>query len=80
MGIDPNVLMLPGVKIAFGIANANDTNILNISEAIDLLDFEVLYTRTDWRDTNIYARLKKVEKMEILVPNFVPLEMIKVVF
>lgn len=66
--------------MAFGIANSNDVEIIPLPEAIDQLDFEVLYTRTNWFDPEIQDRLRKVEKYEILVPDCVPRKLIKVIF
>jgi hypothetical protein len=37
-----------------------------------MIDFEVLYTRTDWSDPAIYARRQAAERCEILVPDTVP--------
>ena len=67
--IAPEVLSVPGVQIAFGVANANDTTILPLVDALDHLDLEVIYTRTNWSDPDIQSRLRAAEKMEILVPH-----------
>ena len=67
--ISPDVLKVPGVQIAFGVANANDTEIFPLAEALDRLDHEVIYTRTNWSDPDIQTRLRAAEKMEILVPD-----------
>ena len=72
LGINPAVLALPGVKIALGVANANDVTILPVAEAIAHLDTEVLYSRTDWKDATVQARLRLAEKFEVLVPRSVP--------
>ena len=80
LGISTEVLRLPGVRVAFGVANANDTLIVDLPEAIAHIDLEVVYSRTDWRDPLVHARLKDAEKMELLVPDIVPIQMIPVVF
>lgn len=72
LAIRPEVLLIPGTKIALGVANANDVAILPASEAIDRLDIEVVYSRTDWKDPAIYSRLRAAEKFEVLIPNAVP--------
>lgn len=74
--IKPQVLSIPGVKVALGIANANDAEILPLDEAIDRLDLEVLYSRTTWADPAINARLRAAEKFEVLIPNAVPRDLI----
>jgi len=72
LGISTDVLRIPGVKVAFGVANANNTEIIDLPDAIERMDIEVLYSRTDWHDPKVQARLQSAEKMELLVPNIVP--------
>lgn len=74
--ISPDVLNIEGTKIAFGIANSNTVDILNISEAVARLDYEVIYTRTDWSNPAVNQRLMAAEKFEILIPNSVPRNLI----
>ncbi len=76
LGISPDVLKFPGVRMALGLANAHDTQILPIEQAIPLVDTQLLYT---WvQDApNFFTRMSALEKIEILVPNCVPREMIK---
>ena len=74
--ISPDVLFVPGVQIAFGVANANNTEILPLADALDQLDIEVIYRRTNWSDPGINQRLKAAEKMEILVPHKVERKLI----
>lgn len=76
LAISPKVLKIPETKIAFGIANANDVEILPIEEALDKLDVEVIYTRTNWSDPAIQQRLAAAEKFEVLIPNIVPRDLI----
>lgn len=74
--IKPDVLRTPGSKIALGIANANDVEILPVADAVDRLDVEVLYTRTNWSDPAINLRLRAAERFEVLIPNSVPRDLI----
>lgn len=76
LAIDPEVLEIEGVKIAFGVANSTGVDILPIEEGIDRLDIEVLYSWTDWSNPEIQNRLRAAEKFEILVPNEVPRNLI----
>ncbi len=46
-----------------------------IGEAAGDIDFQVLYTRTDWNDPEVYARLRDAELCEILVPDHVPIRL-----
>ncbi|MNY52372.1 hypothetical protein D3C86_1880380 [compost metagenome] len=70
------MLSIPGVKVALGVANANDAEILPLDEAVDRLDLEVLYSRTNWADPAINTRLRAAEKFEVLIPNAVPRDLI----
>lgn len=76
LAIKPDILRLPGVRVAFGVANASDTQILDLNAAIAQIDIEVLYSRTDWSDGAVQTRLKAAEKMEVLIPDRVPRDMI----
>jgi hypothetical protein len=78
--IEPNELLRDGVMFAFDIANKSGVEILPLEEALDGMDIEVLYTRTDWKDDSIQARLKAVERYEVLVPVSIPLNQIPRVF
>ena len=80
LAIKPEVLLVAGTKIAFGIANANAVEILDVEEALGRLDVEILYTRTNWKDPAMGARLRAAEKFEILVPHDVPRNLITGVF
>lgn len=53
LAISPDVLNIAGVKVAFGIANATEVDILPIHKAIERLDLKVLYSRTNWSDPEI---------------------------
>lgn len=76
LAIKPEVLRTPGARIALGVANANNVEILPVADAVDRLDVEVLYSRTAWKDTAINLRLRAAEKFEVLVPDAVPRELI----
>ena len=76
LSIKPEVLLIPGTRIALGVANANDVEILPVADAVDRLDREVLYTRTDWKDPAVNLRLRTAEKFEVLIPNAVPRDLI----
>ena len=75
--IDPEVLAMAGVGFAGDVSNKSGVTVHSIAEAKDLIDFEVLYNKLDWRDPKIKERLKQAEKCEILVPDFITLELIR---
>ena len=76
LAIKPEVLRIPGTRIALGVANANNVEILPVEDAVDRLDVKVIYSRTDWKDPAINVRLRAAEKFEVLIPNSVPREYI----
>ena len=71
LAIDPDILMLPGVLIAPDNSVKAGVTALPAAEALETLDLDVLYTRTDWNDPQIQARLRAAERYEILVPDAV---------
>lgn len=72
--IMPDVLNLDGVMYSNGVSNKSGIAICPVKEAAELIDFEVICSRTDWRDPAIKARLDHAEKCEILVPDCLPLK------
>ena len=75
--IHPDVLNWNGVLFTDDVANKSGVETHTIEEAREIIDFDVLYTRTNWSDPKIQARLQQAEKYEILVPKKIPLEMIR---
>lgn len=76
--IDPAILLVEGVRIADGIAYAEGTTIYeDVSQAVDVLDWDVITTRTDWRDPEVQRRIRATEKYEVLVPQRVPIDLIR---
>jgi hypothetical protein len=75
--IHPSVMQFPGVMFTSDVSNKAGVEIIPITAAIELIDFEVLYTRTDWSDQAIQQRLKQAEKCEVLVPCHIPLTHIR---
>ncbi len=75
--IHPSVMQFEGVRFTNDVANKAGVESIPIAEAEAQVDFEVLYTRTDWRDQAIKARLSNAEKYEVLVPHVIPLAYIR---
>lgn len=75
--IHPSVMHFKGVRFTQDVANKASVESVPIMEAAELIDFEVLYTRTDWSDPTIQQRLKQAEKYEVLVPCCIPLKYIR---
>lgn len=70
--VDPAVLTRKGVLFTPGVANRAGMEPVPILDAAKMIDFEVLYTRTDWSDPAVYARRQAAERCEILVPDGIP--------
>lgn len=66
--IDPRVIKLPKVMITNAPSNQNGVERVDVATALDGLDLEVIYKRTDWSDATVQARLQAAEKYEILIP------------
>jgi hypothetical protein len=64
--IHPQILEVNGVKFTADVSNKSGVAIYSIEESKSIIDFEVLYTRTDWKDLQIQQRLKQAEKMKFL--------------
>jgi ssDNA thymidine ADP-ribosyltransferase, DarT len=74
--ISPEVLRLPGVLITDEVSNKAGVIPKPADEMIPKLDYEVMYTRTDWKNPAIRARRDKAKLYEILVPSNVPTDYI----
>jgi hypothetical protein len=59
---------------SYGVSNKSGMKIVPIEQAANDIDFQVLYTRTDWHDPEVNARLSNAELCEILVPHHVPIK------
>ncbi|WP_287979916.1 DarT ssDNA thymidine ADP-ribosyltransferase family protein [Sphingomonas sp.] len=68
----PEIANTPGVMVALNNAVMNDVRVMPLDAAINEMDLEVLYTRTDWADAAIQERLRRAERYELLIPNGIP--------
>ncbi|OYW76216.1 MAG: hypothetical protein B7Z37_09815 [Verrucomicrobia bacterium 12-59-8] len=74
--VSPEILKNSELRFTGEVANKSGSKLLTLEQAVDLLDFEVIGTRTDWRDSAIQQRLKAAKKYEVLVPKAIPANMI----
>ncbi len=74
--INSSILLEDNVRYTSDVSNKNGVLTLSPEEAREQIDFEVLFTRTDWTDPAIKERQKVAKKSEILIPDFVPIEKI----
>ena len=71
--IDPSIMLEDGVRFSSDVSNKSGVEILDADEALEQIDFEVLFTRMDWNNKKINRRRQAAYKSEILVPKFVPI-------
>ncbi len=71
--IDSSILLDENARFSCDVSNKAGIDVLTADEAIEHIDFEVLFTRTDWKDPAIQKRLKAARKSEILIPTLVPI-------
>lgn len=70
--IDASILLDQGTRFTNDVSNKSGVEILTPDLARDMIDFEVLFTHTDWKDPQVKARRMAAIKSEILIPNIVP--------
>jgi hypothetical protein len=75
--VHPDILRIKGVMFTADVSNKSGVEIISLAKALDVIDFKVLYTRTDWTEPDVQRRLKQAEKYELLVPNHVPMKYIR---
>jgi ssDNA thymidine ADP-ribosyltransferase DarT-like protein len=75
--VHPSVLQWEGVLFCPGMANTNGITFHTMEQARGMIDYDVLYTRTNWSDGSVQQRLQAAEKCEILVPRAIPLDLIR---
>ena len=74
--IKSTIILEEGVRFCSDVSNKSGVDILDSNQAEQQIDFEVLFTYMDWRDSNIQARRQSTLKSEILVPRFIPIDQI----
>jgi hypothetical protein len=75
--IDRSVLDFDGVLFTEDVSNKRGVETRTLDEAEELIDFDVIDGNIDYQDQDHLARLRQVEKCEILVPDFIPIELIR---
>jgi hypothetical protein len=75
--VHPDVLALDEVMFTADVANKAGVEAHSLRQAAEMIDFDVLYTWTNWSDAEVQQRLQRAEKYEILVPHSIPLTLIR---
>ena len=74
--IKPSILLGEDVRFCSAVCNKTGVELLTAMEAEKEIDFEVLFTPMDWRDSAINARRQAAIKSEILIPRFIPIDQV----
>jgi len=74
--ISPDVLHIEDIRFTADVSNKRGVELLTLEQACELMDFEVIYDRTNWRDPAIQERRRIAKRYELLVPTDIPLELI----
>jgi hypothetical protein len=74
--INPEVIKLPGVKVANAPSNQNGVVPELATAGLGALDLEIIYKWTNWTNPEFKARLDVADKYEILVPKCIPVRYI----
>jgi len=74
--INSAILLGSGIRFTKEVSNKSGVQLLTPEEAIQQIDFDVLFTYMDWKNPEIQARRRLALKSEILIPAHVPLDMI----
>jgi hypothetical protein len=80
IAISPDVLKIAGAKVTVDVANKAGVVLHDVAKGLILLDNDVIYNRTDWKDAAVKARLNAARKYELLIPVEVPLNLITGIF
>jgi hypothetical protein len=78
--IDRKILYENGVMFSPGVANAVGMELVSVARAVEqeLIDYDALYGNIgSLREPGPQARRQAAEKSEILVPDFVPMKLIR---
>lgn len=70
------IILGQNVRFCTDVSNKSGVAILEPGQAREEIDFEVLFTYMNWRDSEIQQRRQAAIKSEILVPSIVPVDMI----
>ena len=74
LAVSRNVLHLDGIRFTAEVANRSGSSLLTLDQAVERMDFPVIFDRTDWSDPDINRRRQVTKKYEILVPISIPSE------
>lgn len=70
--VEGSIMKLDGVLFTMDVSNKSGVRPISLEEAAEQIDYQVLTPGLNWNDPGINARLRSMEKCEVLVPDHVP--------
>jgi hypothetical protein len=74
--VDNSVLTRPRILLSADVSNKAGVETFDFTHALDLMDFAVIYERTDWKDRAVQERRKVAKKYELLVPDHISADLL----
>lgn len=74
--ISTEIIHQAGVMFTPDVSNKSGVKSFDLKEACRVMDFSVIYERTDWTDPEVKKRRLLAKKYELLFPNPIPLKFI----
>lgn len=74
--IDASIILVDDVRFTNDVSNKAGVELLTAGQAREQIDFEVLFTYMDWKNTDVQARRRAALKSEVLIPRHIPLHKI----
>jgi len=74
--IDASIILENDVRFTNDVSNKAGVELLTADQACEQIDFDVLFTHMDWKNTDVQARRRVALKSEVLIPRCIPLDKI----
>lgn len=71
--ICPSVLLDVNIRFTNDVSNKRGVQLFNVEQAVEVIDFDVLFNYMDWKNPEIQARRRMALKSEILIPQHISL-------
>jgi hypothetical protein len=69
-----SIFKMDGVRFSSDVANKSGVESCPIQDASEKIDYDVLYSGWDLRNSEVQTRMTNAERCEVLVPDFVPIK------
>lgn len=74
--VDKSVLTRPGILLSNDVSNKAGVETFDLTRSLELMDFSVIYDRTNWKDPAVQERRKAAKKYELLVPDHISADLL----